>query len=115
MWTENDEGVPLTFRLADDADEAFDAIVGLIDGMQAMPLPFKLEPLPAAKVDGATEWDVFSRIVLPLARPILIDPPVGDPAIDGVTHIDTSDPDLLAAATAARECQVRREEVMLPP
>jgi len=26
----------------------------------------------AAKVDGATEWDVFYRIVLPLTRPILI-------------------------------------------
>lgn len=26
----------------------------------------------AAKVDGATEWDVFSKIILPLARPILI-------------------------------------------
>jgi ABC-type maltose transport system permease subunit len=26
----------------------------------------------AAKVDGATEWDVFSKIVLPLSRPILI-------------------------------------------
>lgn len=26
----------------------------------------------AAKVDGATEWDVFARIVLPLTRPILI-------------------------------------------
>jgi ABC-type maltose transport system permease subunit len=26
----------------------------------------------AAKVDGATEWDIFSKIILPLARPILI-------------------------------------------
>ena len=26
----------------------------------------------AAKVDGATEWDVFSKIIMPLARPILI-------------------------------------------
>jgi arabinogalactan oligomer/maltooligosaccharide transport system permease protein len=26
----------------------------------------------AAKVDGATEWDVFSRIVLPLTKPILV-------------------------------------------
>ena len=26
----------------------------------------------AAKVDGATEWDVFSKIVMPLTRPILI-------------------------------------------
>ena len=26
----------------------------------------------AAKVDGATEWDVFSRIILPLTKPILI-------------------------------------------
>ncbi len=26
----------------------------------------------AAKVDGATEWDVFSKIILPLTRPILV-------------------------------------------
>lgn len=26
----------------------------------------------AAKVDGATEWDVFSKIILPLSKPILI-------------------------------------------
>ena len=26
----------------------------------------------AAKVDGATEWDIFSKIILPLAKPILI-------------------------------------------
>jgi ABC-type maltose transport system permease subunit len=26
----------------------------------------------AAKVDGATEWDVFSKIIMPLARPILL-------------------------------------------
>jgi phosphate acetyltransferase len=36
-----------------------------------------------------------------LARPILVDPPAGEPAIAGVTRISTSDPELLPAATAA--------------
>jgi len=33
-------------------------------------IPISLDE--AAKVDGATDWDVFSRIVVPLARPILV-------------------------------------------
>jgi ABC-type maltose transport system permease subunit len=33
-------------------------------------IPMSLDE--AAKVDGATDWDIFSRIVAPLARPILV-------------------------------------------
>lgn len=36
-----------------------------------------------------------------LARPILVDPPAGEPEIAGVTSVSTSDPDLLTAATQA--------------
>jgi len=32
-------------------------------------IPFSLDE--SAKVDGATQWDVFARIILPLSRPVL--------------------------------------------
>jgi len=44
------------------------AMVLLSAGLAALPR----EALEAARVDGATEWQVLSRVTLPLLRPVLI-------------------------------------------
>jgi alpha-glucoside transport system permease protein len=44
------------------------AMVLISAGLAAMPR----EALEAARVDGATEWQVFRRVTIPLVRPVLV-------------------------------------------
>jgi alpha-glucoside transport system permease protein len=44
------------------------AMVLIVAGLSAIPR----EALEAARVDGATEWQVFRRVTVPLVRPVLV-------------------------------------------
>jgi ABC-type sugar transport system permease subunit len=43
-------------------------MVLIVAGLAAIPR----EALEAARVDGATEWQVFRRVTVPLVRPVLV-------------------------------------------
>lgn len=67
-WISNPSLAPWTIVLADTWQWSAFTFVFMLAGLQAIPQ----EPLEAAKVDGATSWQVFREITFPLLMPVTV-------------------------------------------
>ena len=68
LWVANPRLVIPAIVMVDVWHFAPFAMLILLAGLRSLPL----EPFESAMIDGASRWQVFSRITLPLLRPVLV-------------------------------------------